>query len=246
MMKGLFKSEAKEPESTALETPRATTSLTQKVEDGGVSARDFTMPRATILYKEKNKVRPGTLVNNITNEPVTGLLVPLFPFKNYVKFTSDLGAEWATSNRNDPRVKAALDNFNWKSGGKPEVTELLNFLIVTEQNYAAPMILSYKSTSLKLGRQYNTLFAMQCGLGIATPGSCQQYLSKRHYEVSVDHIVDGKYDYYHALIKMPANKHMINDPQMQQQLMNLANVFSPIVNNLSADTYESSLENTEV
>src|SRR3990172_849612 len=83
------------------------------VAQGGVSAKDFTVPRALLLQEDKSTHKAGEIVNSISDERVAETIIPLMPYKSYVKFNKDLEVEWVTVNRNDERVVSALKDVDW-------------------------------------------------------------------------------------------------------------------------------------
>lgn len=211
---------------------------------GGLTNKDIITPRAIILKEEKNGVKAGTFVNNITLEPLPSLFIPLFCFKNYAKFDTKLKVEWSTLNANDPRVKSGL---SWDDGKKPSVTEFLNFVIFFEEQPVTPFILSCKRKSIKTGRNAHTMFLMGCGLGVPQEGASEQYINKRRYGLSTVRKQDGAYSWFEPVFSVPKDKqvHFINDEMLQNSLTEAANTLRRIIGKLSEEVANTEPEVTQ-
>jgi hypothetical protein len=133
---------------------------------GGVTSSDLEIPRALILQGLSPDVvegglKAGIIINSLTKETLDDQFVALFPFKQYIKFTDDGKVEWKTIDRTDPRVESGLQ---WVGDEAPAVTEFINMLCLWrvggEWDTSMPLILSFKKTSLRIGRQFNTLLSL--------------------------------------------------------------------------------------
>lgn len=158
-----------------VETAVAVAKPADDVRHGGVSASDLEMPKVLVLQdlspdvKARIGLAPGQVINSISKEVLGNLFIPLFPFKNYAKFVKgQIAPEWSTSDRLDPRVEAGL---KWGKDEKgetvnPTVTEFLSFLTLFQDadgafNMEVPLVLSFKKTALRSGKQFLTLTQMK-------------------------------------------------------------------------------------
>lgn len=142
----------------------------EDITHGGISSKDLELPRVNILQalspdviEDPAEFKPGTIINSITKEILPPKFIPLFAFKQYAKFDEDGKLDWSTMDKTDVRVEEGLV---WTKDDKgesvpPEVTEFLNVLCVFEDDTEMPLILSFKKSSLKLGRQFLTLIALK-------------------------------------------------------------------------------------
>jgi len=160
---------------------------TEDVKHGGTTSSDLEIPRALILQGLSPDViegglKVGTIINSLTKETLDDQFIALFPFKQYIKFTEEGKVEWKTIDRTDPRVEAGLQ---WVGDEAPEVTEFINMLCIWrvggEWDISMPLILSFKKTSLRIGRQFNTLLSLSQAQGkpyYAVPYRIKTYLKQ--------------------------------------------------------------------
>lgn len=160
---------------------------TEDAKHGGMTGTDLEIPRALILQGLSPDVvegglKSGTVINSLTKETLDGQFLALFPFKQYIKFTEEGKVEWKTIDRTDPRVEAGLQ---WVGDEAPAVTEFINMLTIFkvggEWDLSMPLILSFKKTSLRIGRQFNTLLSLSQAQGkpyYASPYSIKTFLKQ--------------------------------------------------------------------
>ena len=118
--------------------------------EAGVDQEDLIIPRAKLiqalspemsdknLRKQFPDIQPGAIINSLTREPLGDEFVPIFMFKNYIRFNPrskddpncddnhEPGAIiWRSNDPLDPKVQAETkfgDN-----GEKPAATTFINF-----------------------------------------------------------------------------------------------------------------------
>ena len=143
----------------------------EDIKHGGTTSNDLEIPRATILQGLSPDVLEGGLsagkiINSLTKEYLDPTFLALFPFKQYIEFGAKGGADEGkvirkTIDRTEAWVEEGLV---WKEDKAPAVTEFLNILTLFktggEWDTSMPLILSFKKTSLRIGRQFNTLLAL--------------------------------------------------------------------------------------
>jgi hypothetical protein len=139
---------------------------------------DLIIPRAKLLQamspeladKEFRKKNPGVgvgnIINSLTKEPLPETFIPIFMFKNWIRFNPRNSAEagfdpnfgpgdiiWRTADPQDPKVAEASFGAN---GEKPLATAFLNFFCYFE-GATMPIIVSFSKTSYKAGKQLLSL-----------------------------------------------------------------------------------------
>jgi len=150
----------------AMATKPENTLVGGDVSAGGLTGKDLEIPRCTLLQKmspdldDYKNLKEGQFINSITKEVLTGKFVPLFAFKQYAKFDSQGKPEWSTMDLNEQRVQ---DGIKWIGGDKPEVTEIINVMCSFISAPDVPLIMSFKSTSFRAGKQFVSLLAIQNG-----------------------------------------------------------------------------------
>jgi len=136
----------------------------------GIEQKDLILPRATLIQalspemtNDELDVKVGQIIHSITKEKLPEEFIPIFKFKNYIKFNPrkkddpnfiqgiEPGAIiWRTNDSNDPRV--VKENVWGDDGQAPTVTEFMNsFSYFT--GVAAPVVISFSKTSYKTGKQ---------------------------------------------------------------------------------------------
>ena len=148
--------------------------------EDGVDREDIIIPRVKLLQALSPEVQAGikpqgVFINSITQEEVEPVFIPLFKFKNWIKFNPrdkrdpnfnpdfEPGAIiWRTDDPNDPRIAEAKFGPN---GELPTATTFLNFfcLFSTPSMDFKPTILSFSKTSYKAGKKLLTLSLMAGG-----------------------------------------------------------------------------------
>lgn len=147
--------------------------------EGGVDQEDLVIPRAKLIQalspemadknirKEFPDLQIGSIVNSLTKEPLGEEFIPIFMFKNYIRFNPrskddanfaenfEPGAIiWRSNDPLDPKVQAETkfgDN-----GEKPAATTFLNFFCFFPTS-PMPIIISFSKTSYKAGKQLLSL-----------------------------------------------------------------------------------------
>ena len=142
--------------------------------ENGVDKEDLVIPRAKLiqalspemtdreLKKQFPELSVGSIVNSLTKEPLSEEFIPIFIFKNYIRFNPrskddanfddkfEPGAIiWRSNDPLDPRVQAETkfgDN-----GEKPAATTFLNFFCYFPSQ-PMPIIVSFSKTSYKTGK----------------------------------------------------------------------------------------------
>jgi hypothetical protein len=117
------------------------------------------LPKEGELYGEHFK--KGDWVNTLTSEKIDPLaFIPVIGWNQYIKWK--LGSDGKPSNipllntrDRSQFTKKELD-FDEVTGAKPAVSQFMNFLVVVEGS-EMPLVLTFKSTSLKSGRSLNGL-----------------------------------------------------------------------------------------
>lgn len=194
---------------------------------GGRTDRDRVIPRANVLQERREGVEPGEVVHSLTMEVLTNkLFIPLFSYKSYAKFSSDLKLEWSTLDVNDPRVMQGL---KWGNSGdkikdKPKITEFFNFVVVFEDSLDSPLVMSFKGSALKDGRKLDAVCVHQSGL-VSTPGiPLEMYGNKHRYQAVVKSDLFGKKTYWYPSYSLVKSKEEFNvSEEIQRKLSQVAN-----------------------
>ena len=123
------------------------------------------------------------------------------------------------------RFHASLAGLQWVNDQRPEVTEFLNVAVVFKNNIAAPMILSFKSTALRVGKQFMTLVSMK--------GKPSYHF---WYELSSKVNKKGNQTWYSPVVKMvqPNDAHRV-DEETIALLGKMANSYSSIMREVPVD-----------
>lgn len=146
--------------------------------EGGLTQDDLIIPRTKLIQAlspeitEGLGVRPGAIINSLTKEVLPDEFIPIFMFKNYIRFNPRSKADplfdsafepgaviWKSTDPEDPKVVAET-RFG-PNGEKPIATTFLNFFSCFP-GVAMPVIVSFSKTSYKAGRQLLSL-AKFCG-----------------------------------------------------------------------------------
>lgn len=138
--------------------------------DDGDDSDDLIIPRAKLIQQmspeiadEVTGIKVGDIINSITKEPLPATFIPIFKFKNWMRFNArkanDAGYDsnfepgammWRSDDPNDPNVIAEA-SFG-PNGEKPLATTYMNFLAIFE-GLPMPIIVSFANTSYKAGKQ---------------------------------------------------------------------------------------------
>ena len=218
---------------------------------GEFSSRDIILPRAIILHSDSKEegLLSGMIINSLTRQELKGTFIPLFVYKSYVKFGDELKAEWSTMDRTDPRVVEGLKwniNERSKKNEKPEVTEFINFACVFNEDLSFPVILGFKSTSLKKGKTLLTLCLMQSGQAPIPGTSKTQFDRKHRYEIGVEEI-DGIKTYWIPTFSVPKDKMVFEiDNELQEKLNEMAKSTANLIGGVSSEDYVESQESVEL
>ena len=146
--------------------------------EGGLTQDDLIIPRAKLIQAlspeitEGLGVRPGAIINSLTKEVLPDEFIPIFMFKNYIRFNPRSKADplfdsayepgaviWKSTDSEGPKVVAET-RFG-PNGEKPIATTFLNFFSYFP-DVPMPVIVSFSKTSYKAGRQLLSL-AKFCG-----------------------------------------------------------------------------------
>lgn len=165
-------------EITASETA-LTSTKPQRGFENGVTQEDLIIPRAKLIQALSPEmadglegVKVGAIINSLTKEMLPPEFIPVFMFKNFIRFNPrskddpnfdpdfEPGAVmWKSSDPEDERVVSET-KFG-PNGEKPVATTFLNFFSYFP-GVPMPIIVSFSKTSYKSGRQLLSL-AKFCG-----------------------------------------------------------------------------------
>ena len=147
--------------------------------EGGVDQEDLIIPRAKLiqalspeLAEGVDGIKIGSIINSLTKEVLAQDFIPIFTFKNFIRFNprskddpnfdSDYepGAViWKSVDPMDPRVKEQT-KFG-PNGEKPVAITFINFFSYFP-GVSMPIIVSFSKTSYKAGKNLLSL-AKFCG-----------------------------------------------------------------------------------
>jgi hypothetical protein len=147
--------------------------------EAGTDQEDLIIPRAKLIQalspemtdRELKKQFPGltigSIINSLTSEPIGEEFVPIFMFKNYIRFNPrskedanfdskfEPGAIiWRSNDPLDPRVQAET-KFG-PNGEKPAATTFMNFFCYFPDS-TTPIIVSFSKTSYGAGKKLLSL-----------------------------------------------------------------------------------------
>lgn len=152
----------------------ATVGAVQRGFESGVEQDDLIIPRAKLIQALSPEmteglagVRVGSIINSLTKEVLPAEFVPIFAFKNYIRFNPrskedaafDSSFEpgaiiWRSDDPLDPRV--VKETAFGPNGEKPLATVFLNFFSFFP-GVAMPVIVSFSKTSYRAGKQLYSL-----------------------------------------------------------------------------------------
>jgi len=148
--------------------------------ESGVDQQDLIIPRAKLIQALSPEmqeglpgIKVGAIINSLTKEALPEEFIPIFSFKNYIRFNprskddpnfdSDFepGAIiWRSADPNDPQVQAQT-KFG-PNGEKPVATTFLNFFSYFP-GVPMPVIVSFAKTSYRTGKQLLSLCKFRGG-----------------------------------------------------------------------------------
>lgn len=167
--------EVMEKTQTGLTNP----SQPQRGFEGGVDQEDLIIPRAKLiqalspeLAEGLDGIKIGSIINSLTKEILPQEFIPIFTFKNFIRFNPrskddpnfdsdyDPGAViWKSTDPLDSRVKEQA-KFG-PNGEKPAAVTFINFFSYFP-GVGMPIIVSFSKTSYKSGKHLLSL-AKFCG-----------------------------------------------------------------------------------
>lgn len=142
--------------------------------ESGVDQQDLIIPRAKLIQALSPEmqeglegIKIGSIINSLTKEVLPEVFIPIFSFKNYIRFNPrskddpnfDADFEpgaiiWRSSDPSDPLV---LEQAKFgPNGEKPVATTFLNFFSYFP-GVAMPVIVSFSKTSYRTGKQLLSL-----------------------------------------------------------------------------------------
>ena len=142
--------------------------------ESGIEQDDLIIPRAKLIQalspemqEGLDGIKVGSIINSLTKEKLPNEFIPIFAFKNYIRFNPrskddpdfDVNFEpgsiiWKTTNPADPLV-INQTKFGAK-GEKPVATTFLNFFSYFP-GVSMPIIVGFSKTSYKTGKQLLSL-----------------------------------------------------------------------------------------
>lgn len=158
----------------------ATGNAPQRGFEAGLDKEDLIIPRAKLIQALSPEmteglegVKVGAIINSLTKEVLPQEFIPIFMFKNYIRFNprskddpnfnSDFepGAViWKSTDPEDPRV--VEETRFGDEGEKPLATTFLNFFSFFP-GCAMPVVVSFSKTSYKAGKQLLSLAKFSTG-----------------------------------------------------------------------------------
>jgi len=169
-----------------------------------VDSTDLIIPRAQLLQPTAEGLRQltadygvgaGDVINNLTKEKLAAGFVPIFYYKEALRFNPrkkdapGFLAEyapgkliWRTRDMNDPRV---LEQCSFGPNGEvPVAVTTLNFFSLFD-GQAMPVILSFSKTSYKAGKNLLSLAKLRGGA-----------MFSRRYKLSTDEVTNDQGTYF--------------------------------------------------
>ena len=178
-----------------------------------VDSEDLIIPRAQLLQPTAEGLRQltkdfgvmaGDVINNLTKEKLPGTFVPVFYWKEFLRFNprkkEDRGfipeaapgaLIWRTKDANDPRVLAEC-SFGPNGETPVAITSLNFFCLFTDQ--PMPVILSFSKTSYRAGKNLLSLAKLRGGA-----------MFSRKYRLSTDEVTNDQGTYFVLKVNPAAN-----------------------------------------
>jgi len=230
-------------EKSLTKSPPVGGTLTHGGEDvshGGISSEDLEIPRVLFLQAlspdvAEGGMKAGTVINSITKETLGKEFLALFPFKQYVQFDDSNKLLWKTIDRRDPRVEAGI---KWDGDTPPTVTEFINVLCIFKQDgewdTTLPAVMSFKKTSLRVGRQFITLLSVRGAAGVKPYETV--------YNLSTFEKQDGlKRWFLPKIIPAPKKEQKIDKPTLAA-CVELVKGFKPLIHQMPVEQTASDEE----
>jgi len=165
--------------ATKNETALAAVNAPQRGFENGITQEDLIIPRAKLIQALSPEmteglegIKIGAIINSLTKEVLPQEFIPVFMFKNFIRFNPrskddpnfdpefEPGAViWKSADPEDKKVQEQT-KFG-PNGEKPVATTFLNFFSYFP-GVPMPIIVSFSKTSYKAGRQLLSL-AKFCG-----------------------------------------------------------------------------------
>lgn len=139
-----------------------------------VDQSDVIIPRAKLIQPtcqelaelQKSHIYGGDIINSLTKEKLPGEFIPVFVYKEYIRFNGRKKEDpdfdpafapgalmWRTRDKNDPRVAQCKFGPN---GEVPLGQEVMNFFCIFD-GQSMPTILGFAKTSYKTGKHLYSL-----------------------------------------------------------------------------------------
>ena len=189
----------------ALGAPRASLLPAMSTDNRGfeeeVDQADLIIPRVKLLQtnspelKEYHDLRAGMLINSLTKEVLPATFVPVFYYKEWMRFNPREKEKrgfmpehkpgaliWRTRDAQDPRI--ITECAFGPAGKKPLAITMLNFFSIFEGD-SMPVIVSFSVTSYKAGKNLLSLAKLRGGA-----------MFSRRYKLSAKEEYNEKGDYY--------------------------------------------------
>jgi len=119
---------------------------------------DLMIPRAKLIQKMSDEIndgrREGEIINSLTKEILPATFIPIFVYKQVIRFDENKKMLWQTTDMKDPRVLAEA-SFG-KDGEAPLAHTYLNFFSVFD-GLPMPIIIGFSKSSYKTGKQLLSL-----------------------------------------------------------------------------------------
>lgn len=148
--------------------------------ENGITQEDLIIPRAKLIQALSPEltegiegIRVGSIINSLTKEVLPQEFIPVFMFKNFIRFNPrskddpnydpafEPGAViWKSVDPEDPKV--VEETKFGPNGEKPSATTFLNFFSYFP-GVSMPVIVSFSKTSYKTGKQLLSLAKFCCG-----------------------------------------------------------------------------------
>lgn len=161
-------------EVTKTNTALAQQNKAQRGFESGVDQEDLIIPRAKLIQALSPEmqeglegIKVGTIINSLTKDVLPDVFIPIFAFKNYIRFNP--------RSKDDPNFDPAFEPgaIIWRStdpadtavqeqtkfgpnGEKPVATTFLNFFSYFP-GVGMPVIVSFSKTSYRTGKQLLSL-----------------------------------------------------------------------------------------
>ncbi|MCK9324736.1 MAG: hypothetical protein M0P69_04490 [Bacteroidales bacterium] len=161
----------KKQESTEI----ATVTKSRRGFEEPTEKEDYIIPRGLLLQGlseavQKEGMKQGLIINSLTRDELPETFIPIFKFTTWIRYNAkkksdrgyddnfDLGAViWKSNDPNDPRV--IEESKFGENGDAPLATKHINFFCYFP-GHPTPVVVSFKKTSLRTGRELLTMAKM--------------------------------------------------------------------------------------